>query len=69
LVRTADDIYIRFHGPERWYRHDYTRDELGAWAYRIRESGAKRAWIYFNNDFGAFAPKNARELKLMLSRG
>lgn len=68
LVRTADDIYIRFHGVERWYRHDYTGKELGAWAERIRESGARRAWIYFNNDFAAFAPKNARELALMLTR-
>ena len=24
LVRTADDIYLRLHGPERWYRHDYS---------------------------------------------
>ena len=25
LVRTADDIYLRLHGPERWYRHNYSR--------------------------------------------
>ena len=28
LIKTADDIYIRFHGLTRWYRHDYTKEEL-----------------------------------------
>ena len=56
LIKTADDIYIRFHGKERWYRHDYTKDELTTWKDRILASGAKRAWIYFNNDFEALYP-------------
>jgi uncharacterized protein YecE (DUF72 family) len=59
LVRTADDIYIRFHGIEHWYRHDYSHDELHQWAERIRASGAKRVWAYFNNDFDGYAIKNA----------
>ena len=50
LVRTADDIYHRLHGPQRWYRHDYSVDELKEWAARIKASGANRAWVYFNND-------------------
>jgi uncharacterized protein YecE (DUF72 family) len=36
------------------------------WAGRIRASGAKRAWIYFNNDNDAHAPKNATVLRPML---
>jgi uncharacterized protein YecE (DUF72 family) len=24
LIKTADDIYIRFHGVRKWYRHNYT---------------------------------------------
>ena len=28
LVRTADEVYLRLHGPERWYRHDYSKEEL-----------------------------------------
>ena len=67
LIKTADDIYIRFHGKERWYRHDYTKAELTEWIDRILASGAKRAWIYFNNDFGAYAPKNARTLRGLLA--
>ena len=50
LIRTADEVYIRLHGPKRWYRHDYSKGELAIWADRIKASGAKRAWIYFNND-------------------
>lgn len=67
LVKTADDIYVRFHGVERWYRHDYSHGELLAWAKRIRESGAKRVWIYFNNDFDGYAIKNAQMMADILS--
>jgi uncharacterized protein YecE (DUF72 family) len=62
LVKTADDLYIRFHGTKRWYRHDYTPEELAVWVSRIRDSGAKRVWAYFNNDRDGYAIKNAREL-------
>lgn len=62
LIKTADAVYLRFHGRTRWYRHDYTTEELAEWANRIRGSGAREAWIYFNNDREGFAIKNAREL-------
>ena len=68
LVTTADDVYIRFHGTKRWYRHDYTNEELAVWAHRIRESGAKRVWAYFNNDRDCYAIKNARQLERLLRR-
>ena len=67
LVRTADDIYVRLHGTTRWYRHDYSDEELAAWAEKIRSSGAKRAWIYFDNDRDAHAIKNAKTLRNMLT--
>jgi uncharacterized protein YecE (DUF72 family) len=66
LIRTADDVYIRLHGPKRWYRHNYSKSELTTWATRIEASGAKRFWIYFNNDNEANAPKNATALRRML---
>jgi uncharacterized protein YecE (DUF72 family) len=62
LVTTAEDVYVRFHGVKKWYRHDYTREELAVWAGRIRASGVSRVWAYFNNDRGGYAIKNAREL-------
>ena len=66
LVKTADDVYVRFHGTKQWYRHDYTKAELAVWAGRIRASGAKRVWAYFNNDREGYAIKNARELLRLL---
>lgn len=68
LIKTSDDIYIRFHGPHRWYRHDYSNQELRGWAQRIHASGAKRIWAYFNNDREGFAIKNARSLLKQLKR-
>jgi uncharacterized protein YecE (DUF72 family) len=49
------------------FRHNYSDDELLKWASRIKESGARRAWIYFNNDYDAHAPRNAKTLHRMLS--
>ncbi len=68
LIRTADEVYVRLHGPKRWYRHNYSDEELGNWSDRIRASGAKRAWIYFNNDYDAHAPGNARSMHDLLTR-
>ena len=68
LVVTADDVYIRFHGVKQWYRHDYTQAELAGWAAKIRASGAKRVWAYFNNDREAFAVKNARAFLRLLKK-
>jgi uncharacterized protein YecE (DUF72 family) len=62
LIKTADDIYIRFHGVKTWYRHDYTTEELEVWAKRIARSKAKTVWAYFNNDRDGYALKNARAL-------
>jgi uncharacterized protein YecE (DUF72 family) len=67
LVVTTDEVYVRLHGPERWYRHDYSNDELEEWANKIEVSGAKRAWIYFNNDNEGHAPKNAMVLRRLLA--
>jgi uncharacterized protein YecE (DUF72 family) len=69
LVTTASDVYIRFHGRKRWYRHDYTQDELRVWAQRIRDAKPVRVWAYFNNDREGYAPKNAKGfLRLLRER-
>ncbi len=69
LIKTADEIYIRFHGTKQWYRHDYSSEELAVWATKIRASGASRAWAYFNNDRDDFSIKNARSLFRQLHAG
>lgn len=66
LVTTAEEVYVRFHGVTKWYRHDYSPAELAVWVKRIQESGCKRVWAYFNNDRDAYAIKNAREFQRQL---
>jgi uncharacterized protein YecE (DUF72 family) len=66
LVKTSEDIYLRFHGVKRWYRHDYTKAELSEWVERIRKSKAKRVWIYFNNDNDGYAVKNAKAMRRLV---
>ncbi|SDG39300.1 Uncharacterized conserved protein YecE, DUF72 family [Psychroflexus sediminis] len=67
LIKTADKVYIRFHGKGKdWYDYHYSKKELENWTKKIRESGAKGAYIYFNNDVNAQAPGNALDLAGML---
>jgi uncharacterized protein YecE (DUF72 family) len=66
LIKTTDDIYIRFHGTKQWYRHDYSTKELKEWAQKIRKSRPKKVWAYFNNDREGYAIKNARALSKFL---
>lgn len=70
LITTSETTYVRLHGRSRWYRHDYSDAELNVWADNIIGSGAREAWIYFDNDNEAHAPKNAIRLReLLLERG
>jgi uncharacterized protein YecE (DUF72 family) len=66
LIKTADEIYVRFHGLKKWYRHDYTPDQLAVWVSRIQQSKCKRVWAYFNNDRDCCAIRNAQELNRQL---
>jgi uncharacterized protein YecE (DUF72 family) len=66
VIKTADAVYVRFHGATQWYRHDYSGAELLAWVRRIRASRAEEIWAYFNNDFQGCAFHNARTLKRLL---
>ena len=57
-----------FTESRQWYRHDYSTEELAVWAKRIETSGARRVWVYFNNDRNGYAIKNARTLLRSLSK-
>ncbi len=63
---TSDFVYIRWHGINDWYKHNYSKNELNEWASRIKKIDAKDVFGYFNNDYNAFAPKNCLELKKMI---
>jgi uncharacterized protein YecE (DUF72 family) len=62
LVKTNDVLYVQLHGRSRWYRHDYTPEELSEWTRKIADSGAREAWIHFDNAREGFTIKNAQEL-------
>ena len=68
VVRTNDAIYLRFHGRSKWYRHDYSAEELVQWAEKIKASKAREAWIFFNNDYDGCATRNALLLAKILRR-
>jgi uncharacterized protein YecE (DUF72 family) len=62
---TSDTAYIRMHGRRSWYSYDYSEDELqeiAGFARRLEGAGAKKLYIYFNNDYHANAPRNAKRL-------
>jgi uncharacterized protein YecE (DUF72 family) len=70
LEITADFTYLRFHGPgNAKYSGSYSRNQLRQWARRIddwrRELTA--IYVYFNNDIGGWAVKNAMAIKELLS--
>jgi uncharacterized protein YecE (DUF72 family) len=68
---TADFVYVRMHGPDRdaIYSGCYSGDELLRWADRIAEwsAGGRDVWMYFNNDLGGHAVRNAVALREMLA--
>lgn len=66
---TGRRAYIRLHGRRRWYADNYTKDELeeiARLAQRMTTKGAQEVYIFFNNDFGGYAPKNALALTQLL---
>ena len=69
LRLTADFAYVRMHGLSGGYAHHYTRRGLAPWAEFLAglDQEGKDAYVYFNNDARAQAPKDARELIAMLA--
>lgn len=68
LIKTSDEIYIRFHGREKWFRHDYSKKELMEWVEKIKAAKPKRIWVYFNNDFNGYAVENAQALSKLIKK-
>jgi uncharacterized protein YecE (DUF72 family) len=69
-VTTAPFAYFRMHrGQEP--AGGFTRAELKSWAARIRGLAAsgKAVYVYFNNDWQAFALRDANALKQLLGVG
>jgi uncharacterized protein YecE (DUF72 family) len=61
--------YFRMHGPGQRYASCYTEQELGQLFEKIIKTwdkGRREVFVYFNNDYQAFAALNAIRLKEMV---
>jgi uncharacterized protein YecE (DUF72 family) len=67
LELTTDWTFVRFHYGHRGRRGNYSETELREWAARLREVRSRaEIFAYFNNDWEAFAPRNALRLRALL---
>lgn len=62
---TTNFTYLRFHGRGSLYSSDYSEQDLGGWARKIKKWQKQNLdiFVYFNNDVGGYAVKNAQTLK------
>jgi uncharacterized protein YecE (DUF72 family) len=62
---TAEVIYVRLHGSAGKYSGNYPDSELSKWAKWLSEHAkeVRRIFVYFNNDVGGHAIKNAKQLR------
>jgi len=72
LRTTADLVYVRLHGPDtnHLYAGSYSPEELAWWAGRIREweQQGRQVYVYFNNDGGGNAVRDAHGLRAALGQ-
>ncbi len=70
LEVTASFVYVRLHGPDHHHLYGgcYSDEDLHWWASRIREWQylGKDVYVYFNNDGGGNAVRNAWTLRSIL---
>ncbi|MBN8821529.1 MULTISPECIES: DUF72 domain-containing protein [unclassified Spirosoma] len=70
LRATAPFVYVRMHGPDKQhlYGGSYSDADLHWWADRLREWArmGKEIFVYFNNDGGGNAVRNAETLKKII---
>ena len=67
---TADSSYIRFHGTSGRYAGNYPDHLLQEWARKIKNWAARltHIYVYFNNDVGGHAIRNAQALQAAVAR-
>ncbi len=66
---TTDFLYVRFHGKgQTLYRYDYAPYELSQWVSLLKPHlDGRTLYAFFNNDYQAYAVRNAIAFRDMLS--
>jgi uncharacterized protein YecE (DUF72 family) len=69
-LRVGPFVYVRFHGASGRYNGSYAEEELESWAAWLQEqvAGGDDVHVYFNNDVGGHAPRDAVTLRRLLQR-
>jgi uncharacterized protein YecE (DUF72 family) len=68
VIQNSAVLYFRFHGVPHLYSSPYDIETLKKIATEIEQNPAIReAFVYFNNDIGASAIKNAKEMQDFVS--
>jgi len=66
IVETEETLYFRFHGLTGGYRYNYSDEELQEWEGAIKKAKARESYVYFNNDYQAYAVHNCLKLRSLL---
>ena len=67
-IQTCDCLYIRFHGTTGRYEGNYSDKALTDWAKWIKKQKSHNIFVYFNNDYNAYAVHNALTLIQFLKK-
>lgn len=70
-IVTAKRGYLRLHGRREWYADNYQLSELKHIANSVKKmdtNDVKEVYIFFNNDYHAYAPDNALTLCELLAK-
>ena len=68
-IVTADDVYVRFHGPAQLYASAYSDEHLMHYAKLFKQWNEEghSIWAFFNNDVFGYAFNDAKRLENMIA--
>jgi len=61
IIPDDNVVYFRLHGNENGYATDYSNEKLKYYYDNIFNGNKNEIYVYFNNDYYGYAPKNALE--------
>lgn len=69
VIENTSMLYYRMHGVPHLYQSPYSTEHLKKFIKDVQACGKiKKAFIYFNNDIGCNAVKNATEMKALVAK-